>query len=270
MRIREIPKIALIVMMAQLAAGCAVVEVAMVGAGKSATTEDTGFPKARRAGPCADPAYPRLPDFSYVSPQVRMSAYKKVLMPDFTSIQPDVSKLRGLQVRQYKSIKQDMPSQIANTFDGSAFRQVTRISDRIDPKDTAAIKKLPADAVLMGNIKELVSLGGENNAGLTAIQVEYKLVDIRSGEEVVTAIHRSTTDLDKVPMAQVSVLTSLFNKAKASEKSASSIDPCQLQTTNDFPEASYCKRQTPCAAAQEWIVIHRNAAQCGIERAKPK
>jgi hypothetical protein len=250
MRIREIPKIALIVMMAQLAAGCAVVEVAMVGAGKSATTEDTGFLKSYQGlAPVVDPAYPRLPDFSYVSPQVRMSAYKKVLMPDFTSIQPDVSKLRGLQVRQYKSIKQDMPSQIANTFDGSAFRQVTRISDRIDPKDTAAIKKLPADAVLMGNIKELFSLGGENNAGLTAIQVEYKLIDIRSGEEVVTAIHRSTTDLDKVPMAQVSVLTSLFNKAKASEKSASSIDPSSTpdstQTTSPKPATAKGKRPAP-------------------------
>ena len=250
MRICEIPKIALIVMMAQLATGCAVVEVAMVGAGKSATTEDTGFLKSYQGlAPVVDPAYPRLPGFSYVSPQVRMSAYKKVLMPDFTSIQPDVSKLRGLQVRQYKSIKQDMPSQIANTFDGSAFRQVTRISDRIDPKDTAAIKKLPADAVLMGNIKELVSLGGENNAGLTAIQVEYKLIDIRSGEEVVTAIHRSTTDLDKVPMAQVSVLTSLFNKAKASEKSASSMDPSSspdnTQTVSPKPATAKGKRPAP-------------------------
>jgi hypothetical protein len=139
-------------------------------------------------------------------------------MPDFASLNPDINKLRGLQIRQYKTIKQDLPDAIANTFDGSGFSSVRRMSDRVDPKDIDAIRKLPADAILMGNIKELASAGGENQAGLTAIQVEYKLVDVKTGEEVLKAIHRSTTDLDKVAMAQVRVLTGLLNKAKAAAR----------------------------------------------------
>jgi hypothetical protein len=47
----------------------------------------------------------------------------------------------------------------AQAFDGSVFLQCVRTSERIDPKDIEAIKKLPSDAILMGNIKELHSLG---------------------------------------------------------------------------------------------------------------
>jgi hypothetical protein len=156
-----------------------------------------------------------------VNPTVRISSYNKVLIPDFTSINPDIAKLAGLQIRQYKTIKQELPDLVANTFDRSAFSKVIRTSERIDPKDMTAIRKLPADAVLMGNIKELVSMGGENAAGLTSIQIEYKLIDIKTGEEVVTAIHRSTTDLDKIAMGQVRVLSGLLNKAKALNATAS-------------------------------------------------
>jgi peptidoglycan hydrolase-like protein with peptidoglycan-binding domain len=57
------------------------------------------------------------------------------------------------------------------------------------------------------------------------VQVEYKLVDVRTGEEVVTAIHRATTDLDKIAMAQVRVLTDLLKKAKATAPAAGSLPP---------------------------------------------
>lgn len=221
MKLQASITVGVVALVAHLLSGCIVLEVAMVGAGKSATPDDTGFLQSYQGFATAeDPAYPNLPDLYYISPQSGVNAYNKVLMPDFTSITTDINKLRGLQIRQYKSIKQDLPDQIANTFDGSAFNRVTRTSDRIDPKDIAAIKKQPTDAILMGNIKELASLGGENDAGLTAIQVEYKLIDVKTGQEVVTAIHRSTTDLDKVAMAQVRVLTGLLNKAKNARTAA--------------------------------------------------
>jgi hypothetical protein len=201
--------------------GCAMVEIAMVGAGRSATAEDTGFMQSYEGlSSESDPAHPNLPDLYAVVGDVKFAGYKKVLMPDFTSLTTDISKLGGLQVRQYKNIKKDLPDQIANTLDGSVFTNVVRLQEKVDPKDMAAIKKLPATAVLMGNIKELVSLGGENDAGLTAIQVEYKLVEVKTGREVLRAIHRSTTDLDKVPMAQVRVLSGLIDKGKASAAAA--------------------------------------------------
>jgi hypothetical protein len=211
----QVLKVSFLVLFGYLLSGCAMLDLALVGAGKSATAEDTGFFKSYDGLVSArDPAYPTLPDLYYVSPQVHINTYNKVLMPDFTSLTSDINKLAGLQIRQYKTIKQDLPDQLATTFDGSAFSSVRRMSDRVDPKDIVAIRKLPADAILMGNIKELVSVGGENQAGLTAIQIEYKLVDVKTGEEVFKAIHRSTTDLDKVAMAQARVLTGLLNKAK--------------------------------------------------------
>jgi hypothetical protein len=143
-----------------------------------------------------------------------MDGYNKVIVTDFSSRTTDVSKLSGLQVRQYKTIKKDMADHFAETLEGSIFENAIRVSEKINPKDIGAINKLSADAVLMGNIKEIISLGGENNAGLTAIQCEYKLVDVKTGEEVLRAIHRSTTDLDKVAMAQVRSVAALLNKAK--------------------------------------------------------
>lgn len=190
-------------------------EVAMVGAGKSATIEDTGFLKSYDGlASASDNADPGLPDLYYISPRNRMESYNKVIITDFSSLATDVRNLRGLQIRQYKTIKQDLADHMAETFDGSIFETTLRIHEKIKPRDLEAMRKLPADGVLMGNIKEIVSLGGENNAGLTAIQVEYKLVDVKTGEEVIKAIHRSTTDLDKVAMAQVRTLSALINKAK--------------------------------------------------------
>lgn len=220
MKFRGVVQVVMFALIFGLLSGCgAMIQVAMVGAGKSATTDDTGFLKSYQGLTAPDTANPSLPDFSYVSNAARISSYNRVLMPDFVSINPDVAKLAGLQIRQYKTIRQELPDLISSTFDRTVFNKVSRTSERIEPNDTAAIRKLPADAVLMGNIKELSSSGG-SGAGLTSIQIEYKLIDVKTGEEVVTAIHRSTTDLDKIAMGQVRVLTVLLNKAKAMHASA--------------------------------------------------
>ncbi|MGH8626846.1 MAG: hypothetical protein ACREYC_16835 [Gammaproteobacteria bacterium] len=213
MRLFRVGALALVV---GFLSGCGpMLAMALVGPGKAATPDDTGFFRSHEGlASTGDPAFPNLPDLYYLSPQIRMSAYKNVVVPDFTSMTNDMSKLSGLQIRQYKSIKQDLPDQLVNTLDGSAFPRMSRTTDRFDAKDTSALMKVHADAILMGNIKELVSVGGENEAGLTALQIEYKLVDVKTGEEVLKAISRNTTDLDKVAMPQVRVLTALLNKAK--------------------------------------------------------
>jgi hypothetical protein len=89
-----------------------------------------------------------------------------------------------LQIKEYKTIKKNLADHISEIFDGSVFERTIRISERISPKDTEAIQKLSGDAVLMGNIKELVSTAARGGHGLTAIQVEIKLIDVKTGEEV--------------------------------------------------------------------------------------
>lgn len=146
----------------------------------------------------------------------KMKAYKKVIVTDFTSHVTDINNIPGLQNKYYKTIRKDLADNIAESIEGSAFDKVVRISEKIDPKDIEAIKKLPADVVLMGNIKEMKApmVGEGKYAALAAIQVEYKLIDIKTGEEVLKVIHRSTTDKQKVAEGQITVLFPLLNKAK--------------------------------------------------------
>lgn len=200
--------------------GCGVMlELAMVGAGKSATIEDTCFFKSYDGlAPATDPdkkAYPNLPDLYFISPKINMKAYKKIIIPDFTSYTTNTDNIAGLQSKYYKTIRKDLADNIAETFEGSVFKKVVRPSEKIDPKDITEIQKLSADAVLMGNIKELVAPMADEGRGtaLAAVQIEYKLIDIKTGKEVFKAIHRSTTDKDKVATAQVRVLSELLKKA---------------------------------------------------------
>jgi len=201
--------------------GCgALLELTMVGAGKSATIEDTGFFQnydGLAAATDADKkAYRNLPDLYYISPNINIKNYKKVIVPDFTSRSADISKIAGLQSKYYKTIRKDLADNIAETFNGSAFEKMIRISEKVDPKDIAAIMKLSADAVLMGNIKELAAPLADEGGGaaLAGVQIEYKIIDRKTGKEVLKAIHRSTTDKDKVATAQIRVLSELLNKAR--------------------------------------------------------
>ena len=207
----------LIIVLGSFVSGC---DALLVRVGKSATIEDTGFFSnydGLAAATDADKkAYHNLPDLYYISPKINMKAYKKVIVTDFTSHVTDINSIPGLQNKYYKTIRKDLADNIAESVEGSAFDKVVRISEKIDTKDIEAIKKLSADAVLMGNIKEMVapSVGEGKYAALAAIQVEYKLIDIKTGEEVLKAIHRSTTDKQKVAEGQITVLFPLLNKAK--------------------------------------------------------
>lgn len=190
--------------------GCAPL---LLGSGKSATTEDTGFfSRYDDFKSESDPAFVGLPDLYSIRSDVNWGTYKKVIMPDFTSLTVNVRDIQGMQLTDYKTIKKDLPDQIAQAFDGSVFIQCIRSSERIDPRDIEAIKKLPADAILMGNIKEIHSLGV-----LTVTQVEIKIVDIKTGMEILKALNRSSTDRDKVAMPIVRNLSVLIKKAKSAK-----------------------------------------------------
>lgn len=200
--------------------GCgAMLELAIVGAGTSATIEDTRFLQSYDGlAHGTDPdkkAYPNLPDLYFISPVINMKAYKKVIIPDFTSYTTNTNNIAGLQSKYYKTMRKDMADSIAETFNGSVFEKMVRTSDKIDPKDIAEIQKLSADAVLMGNIKELVAPLADEGGGaaLAGAQIEYKLIDIKTGKEVLKAIHRSTTDKEKIGYSHIRVLSELFNKA---------------------------------------------------------
>jgi hypothetical protein len=66
-----------ITIMCCLLSGCAILEVAVVGAGKSATIEDTGFLKTYAGLTSAsDEAHRGLPDLYYISPKIKMDGYK--------------------------------------------------------------------------------------------------------------------------------------------------------------------------------------------------
>lgn len=189
--------------------GC---ELLLLGAGQSATSEDTGFLKSYE-GLQQKPqnnSSELLPDLWYVSPNAKIDKYKKVVVTDFTSMTKNPRDLSGLQMREYKTLRQDMADHLAEALDGTVFSKTMRLQEKIVPqKDASMIHDLKGDAVLIGNIKGIISLGG-----LTATQIEVVLIDIKTGEEVVKAIHRGLSDPDKVSMVFVGRLTSLINKAK--------------------------------------------------------
>lgn len=223
MKRRGLFVVILVALLGSFTSGCeGLIMVTTVGAGKSATIEDTGFfQNYDGLKKETDPRYPELPDFWYLAPDVKnkLANYKTVLMPDFTALTAKPDDLLSIQSKEFKTIKKDLPDSVADMLEGSSvFPEVVRISEKIRPRNIDEIKKLHGDAILMGNIKEIVlapSFDRANEAfGLAAAQVEIKLVDIKTGEEVLKSIHRGTSDADKVGLVIRLYLTDLFKKAK--------------------------------------------------------
>jgi hypothetical protein len=199
--------------------GCSVAfDLAHTGAGKSAQVDKINFFNDTNNLVSNKDSGANLPDLFYISPNAVLTKYKKIIVNDFTSITSDVGKISGLQIPEFKNIRKDLPDNIAQSFDGSIFSQCIRSTERIDYQDINSIKIVQADAILFGNISEIKSglrlkeHGG--GPGLTSIQVEIKLVDRKTGEELIKMINRSTTDGDKVPIPIIGYLANLMNKAK--------------------------------------------------------
>lgn len=198
--------------------GCSVaLDLALTGAGQSAQIEKINFFLATDGFVSADSTGAGLPDLFYISPSYDAKKYKKIMVNDFTSLTTDVNKISGLQIPEFKNMRKDIPDNISQSFDGSIFPQCIRSAERVDHTDIDNIKKLSADAVLFGNISELRtgsrsgSYGG--GPGLTAAKIEIKLVDRRTGEELIRMITRNSTDGDKVSFPILRQLSSLVKKA---------------------------------------------------------
>ena len=198
--------------------GCsAAFDLAHTGAGQSAQVEKISFFRDTDNLVSNKNSETDLPDLFYISPNVDLKKYKKVMINDFTSITSDVGRISGLQIPEFKNMRKDIPDNIAQSFDGSVFSQCIRSIERIDHKDINSIKDVQADAILFGNISELKSgirmkqHGGV--PGLTAAQVEIKFVDRKTGEELIKMISRNTTDGDKVSIPILRRLSNLIKKA---------------------------------------------------------
>ena len=193
----------------------ALLDLAVIGGvGKSAEIEDIGFFKSTKDFTPAG-AFSGLPDYYYIRPKVNWKKYKKIIIPNFTSITKNVGNIRSLQVREFKNIKRDIPDQIALSLDGNIFPNCSWINKTINHKSRGSINNLQADAVLFGNISEFKTGSRDERGNMaTTTQVEIKLVDRKTGQELIKMTNRSLTDSDKIAMPIVRLFSNLMKKAK--------------------------------------------------------
>jgi hypothetical protein len=213
--------------------GCSLL---LTGAGKSAQLENINFFKTTDDIKPNPGKYSNFPDYYYIAPNINWAKYRKIIVSDFSSMTSDVNKISGMQIPEFKNLRKDMPDNIAQSLDGSVFQQCIRSAQRIDHNDLSRIKAQQADAVLFGNISELKTglrsdKGG--HVGLTATQVEIKLVDRKTGQELIKIINRSSTDGDKVLMPIVKRIANVIQQAKSDNQgtAVSSINDKQEEPT---------------------------------------
>lgn len=203
-----------------LLSGChAAMSLATTGAGTSAKIEDNGFfvrTDDLKAGDGSD-----MPDFYYISPNANLGKYKKVLVADFSSKAKNMSNIRGLQITDYKNLRTDIPDNVSQSLNDNYFSECSRTNKKIDYKNFSAIKRLRADAIIFGNISEMKAgpKSIENRTALVATQVEIKLVDIKTGQEVIKMINRSSTDDDKVSSPIVRRISRILDIARQQQAS---------------------------------------------------
>lgn len=198
--------------------GCGpMLDMAVTGAGAAAQVEPINFFESTADLKTDRNSGEDLSDYYYISNAADWTKYKNVIINDFTSITPDMRKISGLQVPEFKNLRKDIPDNIANAFDGSIFSRCNRSANRIDHRDKSSMRKARADAIIFGNISEMKTMGRGKGGGigLTATQVEIKMVDAKSGKEILKMVNRSTTDGDKVSMPINRRLANLINKAKS-------------------------------------------------------
>jgi hypothetical protein len=220
--------------------------LAMTEAGKSATVDNINFFKTSTdLKPKQDNNYD-MPDFYYISPNVDWAKYKKIVVNDFSSLTTDINNISGFGIPEFRNMRKDMPDNIAQSLDGSVFLQCVRSTQRIDHTDSNSIKDVQADAILFGNISWLKtglrysSQGGQ--VGLTSTQVEIKLVDRKTSQEIMKIINRSSTDGDKVLYPILKRLTAVLNKAKSTnqeikEMPVASVTNEQKESKSELPSS---------------------------------
>lgn len=127
---------------------------------------------------------------------LKLSQYKKVIILDFSNTS---GMAEGVTLRKA------MPDYLAETLKtlDLLFTDIKRSSEKIEPKDYTKIKSLAADVIIMGNIKKIVKgdmvkrevryqLLGFAGGDVPEVTLELKLVDRRTGEEVVRIVDVNT------------------------------------------------------------------------------
>jgi hypothetical protein len=155
------------------------------------------------------------PDHYFIEPGIDLDQYKKVIVADFTSKTPDIGLISGFSISEYKNIRKDLPDMIATSLDGQIFDNVERVNVKVKSNDLYALQAFKADALLIGNISELrqaaILLTGDTK--LMAMQVEIKVIDLKTKKTVVKFIDRNKTDEDKYAMPVVRRLMYLLGEA---------------------------------------------------------
>lgn len=156
-----------------------------------------------------------LPDHYYIEPGIDLDQYKKIIVADFTSKTPNIGLISGFSITEYKDIRKDLPDTIATAIDGQVFDHVERVNVKVKSKNPSSLQAFKADALLIGNISELrqaaILLTGD--VKVMAMQVEMKLIDLKTKKTIVKFIDRNKTDEDKYAMPVVRNLMYLLADA---------------------------------------------------------
>ncbi|UPU37839.1 SH3 domain-containing protein [Geomonas paludis] len=187
--------------------GCSTIgTAALLGIGKNATKEDTGFFLS----------YDNLqegnfgePDWYFIANDINLDKYNTIAVTDFSSLTINPLHTSDLQNGSNKNIRKDLADIMCSQLDGSSFKRCKRVESRLDPKSITEIKKVPADLVLLGNIKELRGLND-----IVVAQHEIKIVEQKTGREILKFINRQNTGKDMVARPLMRKLQKILEMAR--------------------------------------------------------
>lgn len=124
---------------------------------------------------------------------VKLGNYKKAVVLDFSAGAEEATQL-----------KKEMPEVFSEML-LNIFSEIQYVQKQIHPKDYTKIRSLPANIVIMGNIKRLDKLDvgkrmtkkfqtgfGAGKAGMPTVHLELKLIDTKTGEEIVRIVHKES------------------------------------------------------------------------------
>lgn len=129
-------------------------------------------------------------EWVYIKEGIRFGQYKKVIVLTFSS-----SSAAPLAA----SLKKDISEMFTDSL-MVIFQQVEFLDQVVGPKDFAKMKGLPADAVVIGNIKRIDDRNAAKQffvgfaAGEPNVYLEFKIVDTKTGEEVVRIVHDESSN----------------------------------------------------------------------------
>ena len=129
-------------------------------------------------------------EWAYMKEGIRFGQYKKVIVLTFSS---------SSTAPQAVSLKNEIAEMFTDSLT-SIFQEVEFLDQVIGPKDINKIKGISADAVVMGNIKRIDDRNAAKQffvgfaAGEPNAYLEFKIVDTKTGEEVVRIIHDESSN----------------------------------------------------------------------------